>query len=70
MLTIDVQSTAVRAISYSLQDRTLIVWFISGGVYKYFDVPESLYEKFLSAQPHPWSVCGKDLRAHQYKKLH
>lgn len=70
MLRVDVQSTAVSAVSYSPQDRTLIVWFRSGGVYKYFNVSEGLYEAFIAAQPHPWSVCGRDLRMHQYQKLH
>lgn len=70
MRRVDVASTAVRAVAYSPEDRTLIVWFLSGGVYKYFNIPQSLYETFIASQPHPWTVCGKAIKERPYQQLH
>jgi hypothetical protein len=67
---VDVESTAVRAVSYSRESQTLTVWFLSGGVYQYSNVPESLYQKFIDSQPHPWSACGKSIKEYPYQRLH
>ncbi len=38
-------STVIRSFSYSKADQRLRVVFVSGKVYDYFPVPESLYEE-------------------------
>ncbi len=46
---IPVSSSDIRAIGYDAATATLRVDFISGGIYEYFDVPESVHANFLRA---------------------
>lgn len=46
----DVSSTAIRAIDYDAATRQLRVTFPGGNIYKYYDVPRSVYESFLQAE--------------------
>lgn len=46
---IPVRSSNIRSIGYDPASRTLEVEFNSGGVYQYFDVPESVYQDFMQA---------------------
>jgi hypothetical protein len=47
----------------------LAVEYESGAVYEYYDVPRSLYEGLLAAQPHPWSVYGEQVKAHRFRQV-
>jgi hypothetical protein len=44
-----VVSTSIASIGYDDVDRILEVEFISGNVYRYRDVEEDVYERFLAA---------------------
>lgn len=44
-----VRSSAIRAVGFDSQCRTLEVEFTNGRVYRYFDVPEFLYRGFMVA---------------------
>jgi len=44
-----VQSSNIRAIGYDPATRTLEIEFHSGGIYQYFDVPESVHSGLLAA---------------------
>ena len=46
--TIPVDSSWIRSVTYA-SDATLIVRFRSGTVYRYFTVPRSILEEFLTA---------------------
>lgn len=46
--TIPVDSSLIRTVTYAA-DATLIVRFRSGAVYRYFTVPRSILEAFLTA---------------------
>lgn len=35
-------STAIRKYKYNLRSKILRIWFVNGGSYDYFDVPESI----------------------------
>ena len=35
-------STAIKRYKYNLRSRVLRIWFVNGGSYDYFDVPESI----------------------------
>jgi hypothetical protein len=53
-----VSSSNVASIGYDVNTLTLEVEFVSGSVYQYFDVPETLYQEFMRA-----SSKGKFLHA-------
>lgn len=55
---IAIQSDNVQAAGYEAGTGVMTVLFDSGGLYEYYDVPASLWESFLAAQPHPWSAVG------------
>ena len=43
-------STAIKRFKYDLKTKTLKIWFVNGGAYNYFDVPESIVLNFAQAQ--------------------
>ncbi len=45
-----VESSAIRGIDYEPSSRTLLVIFIDGDGYAYFEVPPALYADFLRAE--------------------
>jgi len=47
-----VSSENISSIGYDTQSAILEVEFTSGDVYQYFNVPEFLYNQFLSASSH------------------
>lgn len=44
-----VDSSNIDAIGYDKETKTLFVAYKTGVVYKYFDVPAEVYQKFLDA---------------------
>ena len=46
---IPASSSNINSIGYDKQSATLEVEFTSGDVYRYFDVPEHLYQQLMSA---------------------
>ena len=69
MQPIPIQSSNVAAVHYAEATQALTVWFRSGGVYEYQAVAESLYQSFLAAQPHPWTVYGRVIKAHAVRRI-
>lgn len=47
---VKVESSNIEAIAYDSQSRRIIVWFKSGGVYSYNQVPPAVYTNFLQAE--------------------
>lgn len=45
-----VQSSNVRSVGYGEESMTLEVEFHSGGLYQYFNVPESVYSGLMNAE--------------------
>ena len=45
-----VQSTAIAKVGYSKRRHILEIEFVNGAVYRYFDVPLSVYRKLMSAE--------------------
>jgi hypothetical protein len=43
-------STALRSVAYDERERVLEVKFVHGSVYRYLDVPGSVYEGLLAAE--------------------
>lgn len=55
---IPIQSDNVAAAGYDPTTQTMTVQFHEGSVYQYSPVPQSLWDDFVAAQPHPWSAVG------------
>ena len=49
---IPVNSSAIVSIGYDQATITLEIAFIQGDVYQYFDVPDVVYQEFISAESH------------------
>lgn len=47
-----VASSNLASVGYDADDETLEIEFHSGGVYRYADVPQAVYQELLSAQSH------------------
>jgi len=47
-----VSSSNISSIGYDSESRTLEIEFHSGGVYHYFDVPQSIYDELMHASSH------------------
>jgi hypothetical protein len=45
----NLKSSRIRSVNYSKSTETLIIDFIKGGVYKYFSVPETVYNGILKS---------------------
>lgn len=47
-----VSSSNIASIGYDLDNMILEVEFLSGAVYQYFDVPQSIYDGLMAADSH------------------
>ncbi len=47
-----VDSSNLASVGYDSDAKILEIEFNSGGIYQYFDVPESVYEGLMSASSH------------------
>jgi hypothetical protein len=50
MARVEVESSAIRSVGYDFRRATLDIEFVHGGLYRYFDVPASLYDAFMQAE--------------------
>ena len=48
--TLLVESTAIRRFRYWIEERRLRIWFVKGGVYDYYNVPEAVVTILAEAQ--------------------
>lgn len=55
---IPITSDNVARAGYDAQAAVMIVQFRDGSIYEYYDVPLGLWERFIAAQPDPWSEVG------------
>lgn len=64
-----VTSSNIRSIGYDRQSATLEVEFTSGDVYRYFDVPEHLYQQFLQAPSYGQFLNDNIRYSYRYQKI-
>lgn len=64
-----VSSTNIRSIGYDPQSAVLEVEFTSGDVYRYFNVPENLYQQFLHALSHGQFLNDNIRYNYRYQKV-
>ena len=64
-----VTSSNIRSIGYDRMSAILEVEFTSGDVYRYFDVPEHLYQQFLHAASHGQFLNDSIRYNYRYQKI-
>ena len=50
MILVPTVSSAIYALGYDEERRTIDVVFFRSGVYRYFDVPKEVYDQWLTAE--------------------
>ena len=55
---IPIDSDNVSMAGYNAQTRIMTVMFHQGRIYEYYNIPPTLWEAFVAAQPDPWSLVG------------
>ena len=63
-----VQSTAIATVGYSKRRHILEIEFVNGAVYRYFDVPLSVYRELMSAESKA-RFYDSDIRKHYRSTL-
>jgi hypothetical protein len=46
---IPIRSTNIKEVGYDVESGTLEIMFSDGGIYRYFGVPESVYDGLINA---------------------
>lgn len=69
MQKISISSTDIRSAGYDVPTSTLEVEFNSGGVYRYFNVPEHVYQNFMAASSHGQFLNDYIRYNYQYQKV-
>ena len=47
---IQVTSKNIKSVGYDSQSKTLQVEFLTGSIYEYYDVPNDVFDKFITAE--------------------
>jgi hypothetical protein len=55
---INIQSDNVIAAGYDDESAVMTVQFKNGALYEYYGVSAGIWQSFVAAQPHPWSLVG------------
>lgn len=64
-----VSSEAIASAGYESADRSLEIEFVGGGVYRYYEVPEAIYEQLMSADSHGRYFMAHIRDSYRYERL-
>ncbi len=64
-----ISSSNIRSIGYEPESGTLEIEFHGGGVYQYFDVPQSVYNALMSASSRGSFFHGNVRDKYRYTKI-
>ncbi len=65
----NVSSTNIRSIGYDVDSKILEIEFHAGGVYQYFNVPQTIYSSLMGASSHG-SYFHKYIKGkYEYRKI-
>lgn len=64
---VPVESDALSSVGY--EDETLEIEFSSGNVYRYYDVPEDVYEELMRATSHGEFFSGQIRDRFRYTRV-
>jgi hypothetical protein len=62
-------STAVDALAYRADEQALEITFVSGHVYRYFDVPAAVYDRFQAAESAGQFLHEEILDRYEFERL-
>ena len=62
-------SAAVRAIAYDARRHMLDVTFVDGGTYRYFDMPEEVFDRFRNAESAGRFMHEEILEQYDFERL-
>lgn len=65
----NVESSNLASVGYDADNQILEIEFNHGGVYQYFDVPESIFEELMGADSHGRYFANNIKNEYQYQKL-
>jgi hypothetical protein len=69
MQRIKITSTNIEFIGYDIETLTLEVEFKSGSIYRYFHVPEYLYQRLINASSHGKFLDDYIKNNYRYQKV-
>ena len=64
-----VSSSNIANIGYDPVSQTLEVGFLRGGVYQYYNVPQSIYQGLMGASSHGSYLARYIKGSYQYKRI-
>ena len=66
---IEVESSMIRAVKYDADKQELEVWFTTGGVYCYEEVPQEVYDELLEAGSKGRFMRSAIINAYPYRRV-
>ena len=63
------ESTAIRRFKYYIDERRLRIWWVEGGVYDYYDVPESVVNNLIDAHSKGRYVYYNIRTSYEFKRI-
>lgn len=69
MKRIPVASSNLKSVGYDANMQTLEIEFHGGRIYQYFGVPQSIYDKLISASSHGKYFAAKIKKGFGYRKI-
>ncbi|WP_010578759.1 KTSC domain-containing protein [Leptospira alexanderi] len=64
-----VSSSNIRSIGYDAESQTLEIEFLNGGIYQYFDVPNSIFDGLMGAPSHGEYLAANVKGTYRYSKV-
>ncbi|WP_268224515.1 KTSC domain-containing protein [Sinomicrobium oceani] len=64
-----VSSSNIASIGYDADSQTLEIEFLNGGIYQYFDVPQSVHEELMNASSHGQYLAQNIKGVYRYSKV-
>ena len=64
-----VKSSNIYSIGYSVNEMVLQIEFINGNIYEYFEVPESIFIRFMKAESKGKFANGNIYFSYHYKRI-
>lgn len=69
MRRINVESSNLKSVGYNEENEILEIEFLHGGLYKYYDVPESEYNALMNASSHGSYFSRNIKNRYRYQKI-
>jgi len=64
-----IESSNLASVGYDAKNEILEVEFKHGGIYQYFDVPETVFEELMNADSHGVFFSANIRNEYKYQKM-